>query len=261
MQTTGNTILITGGTSGIGRALAEAFHQLGNQVIVAGRRKALLDQVTKASPGMKPVVVDVADLASLGDFATKLAKDYPSLNVLINNAGIMKPEDLCDGPDSASDFSTVAATVTTNLLAPLRLTAALLPHLKQQPRAAVMAVSSGLAFLPLAITPTYCATKAAIHSWTQSLRWQLRSTSVEVLELIPPYVQTELMGPHQAQDQRAMPLADFIAEVMQILCTQPGEKEICVRRVYPLRYAGGTDPAKYDEIFQRLNGGFAGGKE
>ena len=257
MQTTGNTILITGGSSGIGRALAEAFHQLGNQVIVAGRRKALLDEAAATNPGIQSAVLDVQDLASLDRFAAKIAADYPSLNVLINNAGIMKPENLRDGPNPASDFSVVEATVTTNLLAPLRLTAALLPHLKKQPRAAVMTVSSGLAFLPMAMTPAYCATKAAIHSWTQSLRWQLRGTSVEVLELIPPYVQTELMGARQTQDPRAMPLADFIAEVMQILRTQPDAKEICVQRVYPLRFAAGQDQAKYDETFQGLNSGFA----
>jgi uncharacterized oxidoreductase len=257
MQTTGNTILITGGTSGIGRALAEAFHQLGNQVIVAGRRRELLDEITTANPGMTSSVLDVADLASLGDFAAKMAKEYSSLNVLINNAGIMKPENLREG----DDFSTAEATVTTNLLAPLRLTAALLPHLKRQPRAVVMNVSSGLAFVPMALTPTYCATKAAIHSWSQSLRWQLRGTAVEVLELIPPYVQTDLMGARQKQDPRAMPLADFIAEVMQILSTHSEVKEICVQRVDPLRFAGGLDPSRYDETFRGLNSGFGGNHE
>lgn len=257
MQTSGNTILITGGTSGIGRALAEAFHHLGNQVIVAGRRRELLDEVTTANPGMRCSEVDVADLGGLDAFAERILRTHPSLNVLINNAGIMKPENLKEG----CDFPVAEAIVTTNLLGPLRLTTALLPHLKQQSHAAVMNVSSGLAFLPLAMTPTYCATKAAIHSWTQSLRWQLRGTSVEVLELIPPYVQTDLMGARQRQDPRAMPLADFIAEVMQILHTQPEAEEICVERVRPLRYAGGLDPAKYDEVFRGLNGGFGGSHE
>ena len=257
MQTTGNTILITGGTSGIGRALAEAFQQTGNDVIVAGRRRELLDEITTANPGMRSTVLDVQDLGVLDAFAEKIARMHPSLNVLINNAGIMKPENLRE----SDSFATVEATVTTNLLAPLRLSAALLPHLQKQPRAAVMTVSSGLAFVPLAATPTDCATKAAIHSWTQSLRWQLRGSSVEVLELIPPYVQTELMGPHQTTDPRAMPLADFIAEVMEILRTQPDAKEICVRRVDPLRYAGGLDPAKCDEMFQGLNSGFGGNRE
>lgn len=255
MQMTGNTILITGGSSGIGRALAEAFHKLGNEVIVAGRRRELLDEITSANEGMRSMELDVQDLDGLEGFAERAARTHPSLNVLINNAGIMKPENLRDSPDAA----TVEATVSTNLLAPLRLTAALLPHLKQQKRAAVMTVSSGLAFVPMAMTPTYCATKAAIHSWTQSLRWQLRGTPVEVLELIPPYVQTELMGQHQTTDPRAMPLKDFIAEVMEILKTQPEAREICVQRVYPLRFAGGVEPGKYDEVFQRLNEAMSGG--
>jgi uncharacterized oxidoreductase len=250
MQITGNTILITGGSSGIGRALAEALHKEGNQIIIAGRRKSLLDEITAANPGMQSAVLDVQNLDSLPTFAAQIATQFPSLNVLINNAGIMKSENL---NDPSADFSIVQDTVTTNLLAPLRLTAALLPHLKKQPHATVMTVSSGLSFMPLAMTPTYCATKAAIHSWTQSFRYQLRETKVEALELIPPYVQTELQGPHQATDPRAMPLADFIAEAMQILRTQPNAKEILVQRVYPLRFAAEKGQAAYDEFFTTLN--------
>ena len=159
MQITGNTILITGGTSGIGRALAEALHKEGNQVIVAGRRKPLLDELTAANPGIKSAALDVGNIDELPLIAAQLASHYPSLNVLINNAGIMKPEDL---NDPSAPFDIVDDIVTTNLLAPVRLTTALLPHLKEQPNAAVITVSSGLAFLPLALTPTYCATKAAI---------------------------------------------------------------------------------------------------
>ncbi|MGC2300226.1 MAG: SDR family oxidoreductase [Acidobacteriaceae bacterium] len=250
MQIKGNTILITGGSSGIGRALAEALHREGNHVIVAGRRKSLLDEVTAANPGMQSAVLDVQDLDSLTAFADTVAHQHPKLNVLINNAGIMKTENL---NDPSADFSIVEDMVEINLLAPLRLTAALLPHLKKQPHSTVMTVSSGLAFLPLALTPTYCATKAAIHSWTQSLRYQLRETKVEVLELIPPYVQTELMGPQQNQDPRAMPLADFIAEVIEILRTQPNATEILVKRVFPLRFAAEKGQPAYEEFFKTLN--------
>jgi uncharacterized oxidoreductase len=250
VQITGNTILITGGASGIGRALAEALHKEGNQLIIAGRRTSLLDEVTAANPGMKSAVLDVQNFDSLPAFAAQMVSQFPSLNVLINNAGIMKNENL---NDSTADFSVVEDTVTTNLLAPLRLTAALLPHLKKQPHAAVITVSSGLAFMPMTATPTYCATKAAIHSWTQSLRYQLRDSNVEVLELIPPYVQTELQGQRQATDPRAMPLADYIAEVMQILRTQPDAREILVQRVYPLRFASEKGQAAYDEFFTTLN--------
>jgi uncharacterized oxidoreductase len=250
MKMTGNTMLITGGGSGIGRALAEAFHKLGNQVIIAGRRKDALDSVTAANPGMKSAVLDVQDTAKLKNFKAQIAEQYPSLNVLINNAGVMKAENLKEPSEDMADAET---TVAINLLAPIHLTAALLPLLKKQDHATIMTVSSGLAFLPLAMAPTYCATKAAIHSYTQSLRYQLRDTKVGVLELVPPYLATELMGEQQAQDPHAMPLGEFITEVMDILRTQPEGTEICVKRVYPLRYAAEQGQAKYEEAFQGFN--------
>ena len=250
MKTTGNTILITGGGSGIGRALAEAFHRLGNQVVIAARGQKSLDETTAANPGMKSVTLDVADPKNIQTVAEKMTKDFPSLNVLINMAGIMQPENLLEKPD---DLSTAEKTITTNLLGPIRLTSALLPHLQKQPRATIMNVSSGLAFVPLTMTPTYCATKAAIHSYTQSLRYQLKATNIEVIELIPPYVQTTLMGDQQANDPKAMPLKEFITEVMDLLQSQPTAKEICVKYVYPLRYAGEPDQKKYDAFFQQFN--------
>ena len=251
MKMTDNTILITGGGSGIGRAMAEAFHRLGNQVIITGRGQKALDETCAANPGMKSVTVDVSDPKSIQSFAAQVTKEFPSLNVLINNAGIMQPENLLEKPDA----SVAEAIVTTNLLGPIRLTAALLPPLRKQPRATIMTVSSGLAFVPLAMTPTYCATKVAVHSYTQSLRYQLKSTKVEVIELIPPYVQTTLMGDQQAEDPRAMPLKEFIDEVMDILQSQANAKEICVKRVYPLRFAGEPDQKKYDAFFQQFNDG------
>jgi len=161
---------------------------------------------------------------------------------VIHNAGVMRPEDLKKGATADAE-----AIIRTNLLGPIRLTAALLPQLLNQPRAAIITVSSGLAFVPMAITPTYCATKAAIHSYTQSLRRQLAGTAIQVIELIPPYVQTELMGAGQAADPRAMPLADFIAESMSLLKKLPEAEEICVERVKPLRFAerDGNYPAFY----------------
>jgi uncharacterized oxidoreductase len=246
MQISGNTILITGGGSGIGRALAEAFRAQGNQVVIAGRRQKLLDGTAAANPGMKAVVLDIENGDAIRSFAEQMKRDYPSLNVVIHNAGIMRPETLQSGAVADAE-----ATVATNLLGPIRLTAALLPLLEKQPRAAIMTVSSGLAFVPMAMTPTYCATKAAIHSYTQSLRYQLRNTSVQVLELIPPYVQTELMGQEQANDSSAMPLKDFIAEVMDILKTSPDAAEICVERVKPLRFAEAN--GGYNAFFQKFN--------
>jgi uncharacterized oxidoreductase len=245
MNLTGNTILITGGGSGIGRGLAKELHALGNQVVIAGRRRQALEETTAANPGMKSLILDIEDPAAIRAFAAQVATEFPALNVLINNAGIMRAEDLLE----QKDLTDAEAIVTTNLLGPIRLTAALLPHLRKQPRAAIVNVSSGLAFLPLALTPTYCATKAAIHSYTESLRYQLRGTPIEVLELIPPYVQTYLMN--GASDPLAMPLDQFIAEVMEILKTQPTPAEICVERVKGLRFSAAS--GKYGVILAGLN--------
>jgi len=249
VKTSGNTILITGGGSGIGRGLAESLHKLGNRVIISGRRQAALDQTTAAHAGMESLLLDVAEAGSIRSFAADVVEKFPSLNVLINNAGIMRPENLRDRPEDLSDAE---AIVATNLLGPIRLTAALLTHLKQQPSATIINVSSGLAFVPLAITPTYCATKAAIHSYTQSLRWQLRGSGIEVLEIIPPYVQTDLMN--GAEDARAMPLADFITETISILTRQPTPAEIAVERVQPLRTA--AESGNYNAVFQGMNMNF-----
>ena len=250
MNLNGNTILITGGGSGIGRGLAEAFHALGNQVVIAGRRQGALNEATTANPGMKSLTLDIERPESIKSFAAQIASEFPSLNVLINNAGIMRAEKLLA---QQPDLADAEAIVTTNLLGPIRLTAALLPHLQSQPHAAIMNVSSGLAFLPLTLTPTYCATKAAIHSYTLSLRYQLKATNTEVLELVPPYVATDLMG--GASDPRAMPLDKFIIEVMAILKQQPTPPEICVENVKPLRFA--AESGKFDAIFNGLNSSMA----
>lgn len=256
MQTSNNTILITGGGSGIGRALAEAFHRLGNEVIIAGRRRKALDAVAAANPGMKTAVVDVQNPDDIRRFADRASRDFPSLNTLINNAGIMKGEDLRTNP---IDVSVAEATVVTNLLGPIRLTAALLPLLRKQAQSTVMNVSSGLAFLTLAHTPTYSATKAAIHAYSDALRYQLRDTHVGVVELVPPYVQTGLTGERQASDPRAMPLAEFIDEVMNILLTQPDVQEVLVQRVLPLRLAAEQGREKYQEQFRSFNDALAAG--
>jgi uncharacterized oxidoreductase len=250
MKITGNTILITGGGSGIGRGLAEAFHAKGNQVVIAGRRKKLLDETVAANQGMKSAVLDIENNDAIRTFAEKLKKDYPALNVVIHNAGIMNPESLKDGAIADAE-----AMVAINLLGPIRLNAALLSFLLKQQNPVIMTVSSGLAFVPLAMTPSYCATKAAIHSYTQSMRYQLKDTKAQVLELIPPYVQTELMGPRMASDPNAMPLKDFIAETMSILENSPNVTEICVERVKPLRFA--ETSGQYDSFFKNFNDGMA----
>ena len=248
MKLTGNTILVTGGGSGIGRALAESFHALGNKVIIAGRRQNRLDETVAANPGMASIPFDIEDAAAVRRFAAEVIHHHRGLNVVINNAGIMPTENLLA---SQVDLTAAEETIATNLLGPIRLTAALLPHLRMQPHAAIFMVSSGLAFVPLALNPTYCATKAAIHSYSQSLRYQLRGTAVEVIEIIPPYVQTELGGARQKTDPHAMPLPDYIAETMRLIQTTPTPTEICVERVKPLRHAEAR--GHYDEFFREMN--------
>ena len=246
MKTSGNTILITGGGSGIGRGLAESFHAQGNRVVIAGRRQAALDEVTRANPGMASLTLDIEDAAAIRDFAARLVAQHPGLNAVVHNAGIMRLENVTGSDSYLADAE---ATVATNLLGPIRLTAALLPHLKKQPAATIMTLTSGLAFIPLAGFPTYCATKAALHSYTESLRYQLKDTKVEVIELPPPYVQTELTGAHQASDPRAMPLKDFIAESMKLLSATPSPAEILVEPVKPLRFAAQGDYAGFFKTF------------
>lgn len=247
MKPTGNTILITGGTSGIGLALAQQLAGAGNTVIIAGRRVGHLQAAMQATPGLIGLPLDMADAARIASFAAALVRDYPALNVVINNAGIMQAEDIAD---PAASLAIAEATITTNLLGPIRLTAALLPHLRAQAASTIINVTSGLAFVPLAATPTYSATKAALRSYTQSLRHQLRDTSVEVLELAPPAVQTDLMPGHAVNPQ-ALPLADFIAETMALLQADAGA-EIMVERVKFLSNA--EREGRYDAVFGMLNG-------
>ncbi len=233
MDMTGNTLLVTGGGSGIERGLAEAFHALGNQVIIAGRRAEVLAEVVAANPGMAPALFDVEDAAAIPGFAAGVVAAHPGLNVLINNAGIMRVEDVLAEPYGLGDAE---AMVVTNLLGPIRLTAALLPQLRGQPRAAVLNVTSGLAFVPLAVTPTYSATKAALHSWGDSLRYQLRGTSVQMIEVAPPAVGTDLM-PGSRANPNALNLDDYIAETMALLASGPQRAEFLVERVKVLRHA------------------------
>jgi uncharacterized oxidoreductase len=249
MHLTGNTVLITGGTSGIGRALAEAFHRRGNRVVIVGRRQHLLDAITAAHPGMRGMQLDVEDPCAVAEFAARIGEEVPELNVLINNAGISQPEDLA--ADSI-DLAGARSMIGTNIVGVLQVTAALLPILRRQKSATIITTSSGLAFVPRNEFPTYCASKAFLHSWLQSLRVQLRETAVEILELAPPYVQTELAGPDQATDPEAMPLADYVAEVMQILGEpEPARGEILVERVKALRWA--EKNGRYEQIFAAIN--------
>lgn len=227
MQLTNNTLFITGGASGIGRGLAEAFHKLGNKVIIAGRRKALLDEVIAANPGMEGLELDINDPASIDKVAKTLISRFPSLNVLINNAGIMPFDDAAGHIDEA----TMIGTITTNLMGPIRLTSSLVEHLKSQPRAVIINNTSVLAFVPLAGNAVYSASKAALHSYSLSQRFMLRGTSVTVQEIAPPWVNTDLI--HKGDDPRAMPLDAFIEETMRGLATDV--PEVIVEAIRPLR--------------------------
>jgi uncharacterized oxidoreductase len=233
MQITDNTVFITGGASGIGRGLAEAFYKLGNKVIIAGRRKALLDEVTAANPGMDSIELDINDVSSIQAVAKALISRYPSLNVLINNAGIMPFDDAASPLDDAQAI----ATITTNFLGPLRLTSALIEHLKSQPRAVIINNTSFLAFVPLAGNAVYSATKAALHSYSLSQRFTLRDTSVTVQEIAPPWVNTDLI--YKSDDPRAMPLDAFIEETMLGLATDT--PEVVVQAIRALRDNPGSN--------------------
>ena len=245
MKRSGNTMLITGGGSGIGRELARRFADLGNFVIVAGRRADALAETVVGRDNMVAAMVDVDDPEALASFAAELSADYPALNVLVNNAGIMREEDV----SGRRDLTDAEATVTTNLLGPIRLIDALLDHLKSRDDAAIINVTSGLAFVPTARAATYCATKAALHSYTLSLRERLKGR-VEVIELAPPGVQTDLT-PGQATREGYMPLADFTDEAMAGFAEQPTPAEITVGRARMLRDA--ERDGKFEQVFAQLN--------
>jgi uncharacterized oxidoreductase len=245
MKSTGNTILITGGTSGIGLGLALRLHDAGNTVIVAGRRENLLDEIATEHPGLETLVLDVTDPASITHAASTLAETHPQLNVLVNNAGIMRPENLLEpaGLPIAEDH------VTTNLLGPIRMTYAFLPHLVTQDDAAILNVTSALAFVPWPVTPTYNATKAALHSFSESLRVQLAGTPVQVIEVVPSGVRTTLMG--QQDSEYAMPLDEFLTETMTLLGNQPEAKEIVVESARSTRHA--VVDGTYDQVLTMLS--------
>jgi uncharacterized oxidoreductase len=227
MKLTDNTIFITGGGTGIGRGLAEGLHKLGNKVIISGRRKEHLDATTKANPGMDSVEMDISDSANIAAVTKKLIADYPALNVLINNAGIM----LIDDAAGKIDDQLLTSTVTTNLLGPIRLSSALIEHLKKQAKSTIIYNTSALAFVPLALTAVYSATKAALHSYVLSQRYKLKASSVSVLEISPPWVQTDLLN--SSKEPRAMPLKAFIEETIKVLGTDA--EEILVEQAKPFR--------------------------
>jgi short-subunit dehydrogenase involved in D-alanine esterification of teichoic acids len=247
MDITGNTVFIPGATSGIGLALALALRERGNTVVVGGRRTERLEEIAAEHPGIGTVRIDTADAASVEAAAKDVLARYPELNVLVTMAGVMRVEDW-HRPETF--LESAENVVTTNVLGPIRLIAAFVEHLRSRPDATIVTVSSGLAFAPLKVTPSYNASKAAIHMLSESLRLQLADTSVKVLELEPPSVQTDLL-PGQADNEHAMPLDEFVTEVMTLLETRPDAHEIQVERVKFLRY--GEARGDYDQVVAALN--------
>ncbi len=250
MQMHSNTIFVTGGTSGIGRGLAEAFNRLGNKVIISGRREDRLREICAANPGMRHFTLDVRDPDAICAVARKAVAEFPSLNWVVNNAGVQRRLQIA--PRAPLDEQGLLDEVNTNILGVIRVAAEFLPHLAQQQNALLLNVSSGLAFVPMAQFPIYCATKAAVHSFTLSLRHQAKGSGVKVMELIPPYVATELGGPRKtasAGGPQPMPLDTFIAETLKALET--GGDEVAIGDARNLVAA--TDPESVKTMFERMN--------
>jgi uncharacterized oxidoreductase len=247
MNISGNVIFIPGATSGIGSALAVELHAKGNTVIVGGRRAERLERIAAEHPGLDTVTIDTADPASIAAAAKQVLANHPDLNVLVTKAGVMHVEDW-HNPESF--LTSAESIITTNVLGPIRLIGAFIEQLQSQPDATVITVSSGLAFAPLRVTPSYNASKAAIHMLSESIRLQLADTTVKVKELVPPAVQTALL-PGQEDSAVAMPLDEYVAEVVALLENRPDDNEIQVERVKFLRY--GEARGDYNQVVAALN--------
>jgi uncharacterized oxidoreductase len=254
MNISGNTVFIPGSTSGIGLALAVELHARGNTVIAGGRRTDLLDRIAAGHPGLDTVQIDTTDAASITAAAKEVLARHPDLNVLVAMAGIMRVE---DWRDPESFLASAESVITTNVLGPVRLIAAFIEHLQAQPDATIVTVSSGLAFAPLKVTPSYNASKAAIHMLSESIRLQYAGTSVKIVELEPPSVRTSLL-PGQENSEFAMPLDEFVTEAVGLLESQPDATEIQVERVKFLRY--GEARGDYDQVVATLNASDPHGK-
>jgi uncharacterized oxidoreductase len=246
MQINGNTILITGGTSGLGLAFAEEFVKHGNTVIITGRRQDRLDAIQQRIPGIVVKNSDIADAAAREELVEWVFANYPSTNVLINNAGVQLAMDLSQPVDPARVYS----EIDTNLVGPIHLGSLFAPRLVNQENPVIINVTSGLAWLPAAFMPVYCATKAAMHSFTLSQRWQLRNTNIQVIEVAPPSVDTELghdRREDKTQSHGGIPISEFIKEAMAALIE--GEVEAAIGGAKDLR-------AKGETIFEAFNSRF-----
>ncbi len=245
MQTRGNTVLITGASSGIGRAFAQEYAKRGNTVLACGRRGERLEEIAGEYPTVVPRVCDVSDDSERTELARWAISEYPDINILINNAGVQLVADLT----RPVDLLRIRSEVETNLIAPIHLTSLVARHLADKREAAIINISSGLAFTPIAFMPIYCATKAAIHSLTLSLRHQLRETGVKVFEIAPPSVDTELGSDRRTNKEEThggMPVTEFIAAAMDAI-----ENDVMEAPIGP---AAGMREMR-EMLFEKMNGG------
>ena len=248
METSGNTVLVTGGATGIGFALAQAFVSSDNRVLICGRRAARLEEAQRKLPQIQVMQCDLTEQTGRESLVNWVKERYPEINVLVNNAGIQRAIDLRQG---LAELLRGDDEIRVNLVAPVYLSACFAPILMQRKEAAIINVSSGLAFVPIAAMPVYCATKAAVHSFSVSLRHQLRGTAVKVFEIIPPAVDTELgMGSTQpaGQTHGGIPPSDVATETMRAL--QDDEYEIAVGRAKSLAEGPRQD---FEKRFQQMN--------
>lgn len=242
MRVTGNTVLITGGTSGIGLALAERFLAAGNEVLICGRREGALADVRTKHPALHTFVADTGKAADREALFSCAVAQFPKLNVLVNNAGIQRRVALA----KAEPWAQTAEEIAVNLEGPIHLAMLFIPHLLTQERPVIANVSSGLAFVPMAAAPVYCATKAALHSFTQSLRHQLAKTPIDVVEIIPPAVRTNLGGSHDF----GTPLDEYADSVM----TQLGDGRPEVTYGFSAK-GSQASRAELEEMSRNLNKG------
>jgi uncharacterized oxidoreductase len=246
MKATENTVLITGGATGIGLSLAEALLGAGNQVAICGRRQEKLQAAKDKHPALGIFRCDVTDGADRRALFDTVLERFPGLNVLVNNAGIQRRIDLLGGEAALTGAD---AEIRVNLAAPIHLSALFLPHLVKQPAAAILNISSGLGFVPMAVFPIYCATKAAVHSFSISLRHQLAQTSVRVFEAVPPIVMSELAGESNPErNRRAMPAADCAEAILKGLAAD--QYELGIGFAEGLRTAS---RAEAEERFRQMN--------
>jgi uncharacterized oxidoreductase len=241
VQLSDSSILIAGGTSGIGLHLAQELHNAGNTVIVAGRRQDKLDAIA-STYGIEGVTLDITDPTSVQLLTEHVTATHPELDTVVLMAGVMQAEDV----RIPENVAIVERTISTNLVGPIRLIHMLLPFLLDRPAATILTVTSGLAYVPLPLTPTYSATKAAMHSYTESLREQLRATSIQVIEIVPPLTRTGLM-PGGTDTERAMPVEEFVDEVLKALRDRPEAEQVVVDRARRQRFA--EREGRYAEVF------------